>query len=256
MTYLVSKDWSLEARAGNITGVSRVVIRGHDDTVPNGGPFSLAPGFGGSSYTLDQSGIDATPATVGVASTDNTNDNSGGTGALTVRVSGLDSSGNAATEDVTMTGTTAATTVATWSAITGLQVLTTGSNNANTGTIYVGTGTFTAGVPATKLFAMGVGDNIGLTAYYVVPTGKELFLTHFIMTLASSNKDAELIVKTSSDGAQWYHQGHFGLESGNLITTVSGLPAFAAGTHVTIDAVGSAASTDISAFLSAELRDV
>ena len=101
--------YNLEVLRGNIPGHSMISMRGHDHTVPNGGPFGLSPQFGGSSHQFDQSALKTTPAAVAVASTDNTNDNAAGTGALTVRITGLDSNGDGQTANETMNGTTEVT---------------------------------------------------------------------------------------------------------------------------------------------------
>ncbi len=255
MSRQFSRDYHTEVVLGNIPGRAMVSIRGHDETVPNGGPFTLSPLFGAGGYTVDQSAIDATPAVVGVASTDNTNDNAAGTGALTVRVFGLDASGDAQTNDVTMNGTTAVNTASTFSAVFQVLVLTTGSNNANTGTIYVGTGSFTSGVPAVRMLSMEIGYNISTTGYYVVPNAKSLVLKHITASVATSNKDVEIFIETSSDGSQWYTQVPFGLEAGDFVSPIGAAPKFVAGTHVRLQATGSAASTHITAILVAELID-
>ena len=239
---------------GNVAKRSRVSIRGHDETVPNGGPFGLSPTFGGGSYQFDQSAIDATPAVVEIASTDNTNDAGSGTGALTVRLFGLNSSGVLATEDVTMNGQTEVTTSATFSAVYQMLVLTTGGNNANTGTIWCGTGSFTAGVPAVRMLSMEIGHNISLSGYYVVPAAKTLVLLQFIATVATSNKDVEVRIETSSDGAQWATQGPFGLEAGDFTTDIIALPKFVAGTHIRLRAAGGATST-VTSIIAGELID-
>ncbi len=233
-----------------------VNIRGHDETVPSGGPFGLSPTFGGGSYQFDQSAIDrnATPAVVKVASTDNTNDNAAGTGALTVQVQGLDASGDAQTNNVTMGGQSEVTTGSTFSAVFALVVLTTGSNNANTGTIHCGTGTFTAGVPAVRMLSMEIGHNRSLSAYYVVPLAKSLVLRQFIATVATSNKDVEVRIETSSNGVLWITQAPFGLEAGDFTTEIKGLPALASNTHIRLRVAGAATST-VTAFLAGELID-
>lgn len=255
MSRQFARDYNIEVILGNVAGRARVSIRGHDETVPNGGPFGLSPNFGLGGYQFDQSAIDATPAVVAVASTDNTNDKAAGTGALTVRIFGLDSSGNAQTEDVTMNGTTEATTSNTFSAVHRLEVLTTGSNNANTGTIHCGTGTFTAGVPAVRMLSMEVGHNISLSGYYVVPNAKTLVLRQFIATMSSSTKEVEVDIETSSDGAQWVTQEPFGLEAGDFTTNIISLPKLVAGTHIRLRARGAAASTVVTAILAGELID-
>jgi len=248
-------DYNLEVLRGNVPGHSMVNIRGHDDTVPNGGPFGLSPEFGGGGFSFDQSAISATPAVVEVASTDDTNDNSGGTGALTVRITGLDDNGDAQTNDVTMDGQTEVATADTFSAVFQITVLTTGSNNANTGIIYVGTGTFTAGVPAVRMLSMDIGFNVSLSAYYVVPTGKTFFLRQFIFTIQTSNKDAAITIETSTDGLQWSRQIEFGLEGGSNHFPIIALPGFVAGTHLQLQALGSASSTAVTGILAGELVD-
>jgi len=255
MTYRPNGDYNTDVRRGVVAGRQMMSIRGHDETVPNGGPFGLSPQFGIGGYSFDQSAISATPAVVGVASTDNTNDNVAGTGALTVLVDGLDSSGNAQSETVTMTGTTAVNTVNTYSAVYFLRVLTTGSNNANTGTIYCGTGTFTAGVPAVRMLSMDVGFNVSLSAYYVVPAGKTLYIKEFIGTVLIGKEDAEIYIETSSDGILWHRDAAFGLSSGNLWHPLISQPGLAAGSHVQMQAQSGAANTDITAIISGELVD-
>ncbi len=248
-------DYNLAVLRGEVAGHSLISVRGHDTTVPNGGPFGLSPGFGGAGYLFDQSGLAASAAAVAVASSDNTNDNSAGTGALTVRIIGLDANGVAQTVDETMNGTTAVTTTETWSAVTQVLTLTSGSNNANTGTIWVGTGSFTSGVPAVRMLSMQIGQNISLSAYYVVPAGKTAYLRQFVAAIGTSNKDILVNINTSTDGAQWYVQGPFGLEAGDFTTSVIALPGFVAGTHVKLTAEGAAASTNVTAILAFELVD-
>ncbi len=255
MTYWKNVDYNLEVLRGNVPGHTMVTIQGHDNTVPSGGPFGLSPLFGGASYVFNQGAISATPAAVGVASSDNTNDNSSGTGALTVRISGLDSSGNAQTADETMNGTTAVTTGESWSAVHSVLVLTTGSNNRNTGTIWVGTGTFTAGVPAVRMLSMEINHNISFSAYYVVPTGKTLYLRQLILSAATSNKDIVVHIEQSADGLQWITVAEFGLEAGDFGSPIIGAPGLVAARHIQMTAQGAASSTNLTAILAAELID-
>ncbi len=251
MSYIGTTDYNLEVLRGNVGGHAMVSIFGHDEAL-NNTKTTVAPTV--STTNIDQSAIAATPAVVGVASTDNTNDNIGGTGALTVRVFGLDSSGNAQTNDITMTGTTAVNTGSTFSAVNGLRVLTTGSNNSNTGTLWVGTGTFTAGVPAVEIFSMNIGFNKGLTAYYAVPTGKTLYLRQLTLTLATGNKDADFFIEQSTDGLMWITDAVFGLAEGTFHEPLLAVPGIVAGSHIRIEAQStSAGAIDATAILSCEL---
>ncbi len=255
MSRQFSRDYTTEVILGNVAGRSRVSVRGHDETVPNGGPFGLSPQFGGNSFQFDQSAISATPAVVSVASTDDTNDNVAGTGALTVRVIGLDASGDSQVETVTMGGQTEVATSNTFSAVFTLLVLTTGANNANTGTIYCGTGTFTAGVPAVRMLSMELGHNISLSGYFVVPNAKTLVLRQFVATVGSANQDVEVRIETSSNGILWFTQGPFGLATGILAFEIIALPTFAAGTHLRLRAAGGSAGTVVTAIIAGELID-
>lgn len=256
MTYFPAFDYNLEVLRGNVTGHAMVNIRGHDDSVPNGGPFGLSQDFGGNSYVFNQSAIDrnATPAVVGVASGD-ANDTSAGSGVRTVRVFGLDASGNAQTNDVSMNGQTAVNTGSTFSAVFQEVTLTTGNGNTNAGIIWVGTGTFTSGVPAVRMLSMKIGFNISLSAYYVVPLGKTLFLRQLIATVGSANKDVQVYIVTSPNGILDFRQIEFGLEGGDLVTDIIALPGLVSGTHVSLLAGGGAASTEVTAILAGELID-
>lgn len=256
MSRQFTRDYDTEVDLGNITARSRVAIIGHDPTVPNGGPFGLSPQFGVNSYVFDQSVIAVTPAVIGIASTDNVGDIAAGTGALTVLLTGLDGSGNEATETVTMTGQTAALTIATFSAVHKLEVVTAGSNNANTGTLYVGTGTFTAGVPAVRMLSMEIDSNLSRSAYYVVPTGKIAVMKHFGVTVASAPKDAEIHIEVSPDGILWQVVLPFGSGGGSFTTPVTGADTVPAGEHIRMVAHAGSASTDVTAFLVLELADV
>jgi len=90
----------------------------------------------------------AAPLQMTVSST-NANDTSNGTGARTIVVEGLDANYNEVSETVTMNGQTAVTMTAFLIRINYAYVATAGSGNGAAGDIYIGTGTVTAGVPAT-----------------------------------------------------------------------------------------------------------
>ena len=245
-------DYNLEVLRGNISGHSMVSIFGHDEalTTTRTTVFPTA-----STANLDQSVISATPALVGVASTD-ANDTSAGTGLRTLLLSGLDSSGNEQTETITMNGQTKVDSANTYSAITGTLALTWGSGTQNAGTVWCGTGSFSSGVPAVLLFAMDIGFNKGLTAYYVVPTGTTLYVRQFTVTLATSNKDVDFYIETSSNGTNWITVANFGLESGaEFHEPILTIPGIAAGMHVRIEAKSSGAGSDVSGVLSCELVD-
>lgn len=97
--------------------------------------------------------------TVSISSSSADDDGSpAGTGALTVKIDGIDRTGAAATETVTMNGQTAVTTTETYAKITAITVVTVGTGGTNAGDLYViraGESALTSGVPDTKAAIMG-----------------------------------------------------------------------------------------------------
>ncbi len=251
LTVELQKTNNLEVLMGNVAGHSMVNITGHDDALTTT-QTTLHPT--GSTSNIDQSAIHATPAVVSMASTDNTADAVSGNGLLTVTVIGLDASGDAQTEVVTMTGRTKANTIATFSAVNGLRAATVGSGKKNAGTIWCGTGTFTAGVPAVRIFALHIGANVGQTAYYTVPAGKTLYFRKFTTTIGTLNKDIEYFVEQSTDGLFWYKETTLPMIGDNFHGDIIALSGIVAGSHIRIEALGSA-TTSVTAILSCELVD-
>src|SRR4030042_325677 len=100
-----------------------------------------------------------------------------GTGALTVRIIGLNSSYVLTSEDVILNGLTAVETVATFLRVFAAYVLTAGTGLTNAGDIYIyKTGTsITSGVPdalTTTWVKIPVGANGATSGMFTVPAGK------------------------------------------------------------------------------------
>ena len=99
------------------------------------------------------------------------NDTAAGTGARTVVVQGLDANYNEVTETVTLNGQTAVTMTASLLRVNYAYVRTAGSSNSAEGDIYIGTGTVTAGVPATAYDIIKFDYNNTTTGSYTIPAG-------------------------------------------------------------------------------------
>jgi hypothetical protein len=99
------------------------------------------------------------------------NDTAAGTGARTVVVQGLDANYNEVTETVTLNGQTAVTMTASLLRVNYAYVRTAGSSNSAEGDIYIGTGTVTAGVPATAYDIIKLDYNNTTTGSYTIPAG-------------------------------------------------------------------------------------
>jgi hypothetical protein len=112
-----------------------------------------------------------TSAVVVSISSTSVNDTLLGSGARTVRVSGVDEVFNEIEEIVTLAGQSAALTVLPFWRVYRLQVLTAGATGFNEGLIHCGTGALGSGIPAVKLIEIGIGDNQTLAAFWTSPAG-------------------------------------------------------------------------------------
>lgn len=110
-----------------------------------------------------------------------------GTGARTVSVQGLDQNYNEVAETVTLTGQTEVLTTNTFIRVFRAFVITAGSTNTAQGTIYVGTGTVTAGVPATVYAEIALGENQTTMAVWTVPAGYTFYVIRGTFSAASNN---------------------------------------------------------------------
>ena len=245
-------DYNLEVLKGNVAGHAMVPILGHTETLTTT-KITVASAL--TTTDIDQSGIHATPAKVKVASS-STDDDAGGTGLLTLLLIGLDADGVAQTETIVMDGQTEVESVKLYSAINGFRGLSAGGGGSNAGTIYVGVGTFTLGVPTTFYFTGEINTNKGTTAYYTVPAGKTLYTRTFVATMTSSNKEAEMHTEISTDGIFWVQETEFGIESGGFEQIiVFTAPGIVAGSHLKLTAKAVAMDTELTALIGAELVD-
>jgi len=125
-------------------------------------------------------------ATVMKVSSSSASDTAAGTGARTILVAGLDSSYNAISETVTLNGQTAVNTTNSYLRITYTELLTTGSGNGQAGTIYIGTGTVTTGVPATIYWQSEATYNNWSFAGFTVPAGYTAYISSYTITSQST----------------------------------------------------------------------
>lgn len=132
----------------------------------------------GTAYTFLQANMSSP-----TVSSSSANDTAAGTGARTVRVSGVNASFVRVTEDVTMNGTTAVALVKSYMTIDSMIVLTAGSGLTNAGNIYAGTGLLTAGKPTVVHARMSIGTtstypgNIAQQSWYATPANVSLYIT-------------------------------------------------------------------------------
>lgn len=132
-------------------------------------------------------------------------DTAAGTGARTVRVEGIKATGAKFSEDVTLNGTTeVALTNTDAIAINRAYVLTAGSGGVNAGDIYVGDGTFTAGVPAEIFNKILAGYGQSLHGLYSSPTGRSLYLASYnFFGARSGTTDVDLEIRFRIARGPW-----------------------------------------------------
>jgi hypothetical protein len=189
-----SPEFDLMVSLGLIPGVSHFRVAGSGAAV-NG--FTTCLGDLSTGWTEQAS---ASVIKISSGSTDDVM--TSGTGAWTVKVSGVDASYNKITDIVELNGQTAVNTASSFLFVEELKVLSAGTGLANAGIIYAGTGTVTTGVPATKYCALAVGINLSRQAFAVVPSGYSFVLTDF---------DGQNAVKETASSSMIYRKDFGGL---------------------------------------------
>jgi hypothetical protein len=144
---------------------------------------------GGDAYTFPAS------ATTTTISSSNANDTSAGTGAQTVLVEGVNASYTAVSETASLNGQTGVTLTNQYLRVNRITVLTAGTGGTSAGSIYVGTGTVTTGVPAVILNRTGSSSNESESAFYTVPAGYSAYITRWTMSSANSGPTANIATR-------------------------------------------------------------
>lgn len=251
MTYITEKDFSFEARRGNVSGVTKTTTIGHANDVGTS-LETLMPGAG----SISPDALIATPATVKVSSTD-ANDTSAGSGARTLLLSGLDSSGVVQTETITLNGQTEVVSVNTYKWIQSFAVTSVGATTWNEGTIWVGTGTVTAGVPATKLCSAEIGANISAVGAYMVPASKVFHPTQLTVIMGDSTKtiNVDIYIRNVTTGI-YAKAFEANTVAGYWVQPVVAFTGQAAGTVIELRASVSAGTASVTSALAGYLEAV
>ena len=136
-------------------------------------------------------------------SSDSASDTSAGTGARTVYIEGLDANHAVISETVTLNGQTAVLTTQSFLHINNCYVATAGSLVSAAGNIYFGTGTVTAGVPATVYDVILFDYNSRITGSYTIPAGYTAYLEQGLFStgqVSGSNAVTGRLVTRGNDG--------------------------------------------------------
>ncbi len=126
-------------------------------------------------------------------SSSSTDDAAAGTGARTIVVYGLDANYNEINETITLNGQTVVTTTKSYLRVFRAFVATAGSGGTAAGTIYIGDGVVTLGVPATIYAEIPLGANQTLMAVWTVPAGYTAYFNRGSLSAASNNASHALL---------------------------------------------------------------
>ncbi len=165
---VLNTEYLTEVARGLIAGESRLELRGYNDSVGSGN-YEPVWAQSGSSYPVVNSA-----QTLTLSSSD-VDDTTGDTGARTALVKYIEfSTGNEITVNVVLDGRNPVTITTDGYAVNEVRVSSAGSSNGNEGTLYVGYGTVTNGVPANILCSVDPLSNVSQQLIYTVPANKEV----------------------------------------------------------------------------------
>jgi len=169
-----TRNFYLDVARGGIQGHTSVVVRGHNPTQTVASGFVDVSPFGDLVHL-------ATAELMSVVS-DNVADTLLGIGARTVLVEGVDASGAAIQEQLSLNGLTPVLTTQAYLRVNQVTVTSAGSSAWNVGIV-----TTAAAVAATTQSQILATESLSQCAFYTVPLGCTLFVTQVEMNLIRSS---------------------------------------------------------------------
>ena len=163
--------FQMRAAMGHITNGTTVFISGNNPDIQLS---EETVWYQGGIYSYPASAIQMSVSSSDAAAT------------CSVVINGLDAAYLPISEIVTLTGQTAVTTTKSYLRIQNAYVLA----NPTSGDIYIGTGTVTAGVPATVYERIFDGHNRTESGRYTVPASRTFYLTHGTISHGSDSLNA------------------------------------------------------------------
>ena len=148
---------------GDIRTTSPIIVRGHNPSQTSASGMLDLSEFGDITYLTAAETMD-------IVSTDAA-DTAAGTGMRTLLVQGVDNTGAAIEEIITLAGVVPVTTVNEYLRVNSMVGLTVGSGGFNAGTI-----TATASTAVTIQDRIGIDDCLSACSFFTVPTGNTLFV--------------------------------------------------------------------------------
>lgn len=151
-----------------------------------------------------------TSATTMTVSSTSANDTAAGTGAQTIEFFGNDTDFNQVSDTVSMAGQAPVTLTPDLLRVWRARVRTAGSLATNEGTIYIGDGTVTAGVPANIRAVVSPSNGQTLMCVYTVPAGKTAVIVSKVFSVGRA-KDCTFRLFTRKFGELFLIREQMGL---------------------------------------------
>lgn len=236
---IVSRDYILDVAKGLIAGATTKQLSAYNPTVGT----TYEPIWAQSGSTTYPFPTAATTLTI---SSSSSSDTSAGAGAQSVTVQYLKSDYTLVTATYAMNGQTAVTIDTDGLRVNSVEVATWGGGGiqgANVGTIYVGYGTVTAGVPANILSAIVIGENKAQQSIFTVPAGKTAAALGF---RAYTSDEGSINVRHHAVGAGGFISDSVAIINGGLTSTANVPNVFPEKTDLIVMAKSSAGTIAVS----------
>lgn len=194
-------DWRFSKSGDKIDIEGLRIAAGDFLHISNQDKFGFNNDLSTSEETIwDGGGIYSYPAsaTTMTLSSDDANDDEGGTGAITIEVDALEAGYVPTVQTFTLNGLSGVTVTPDLLRANRLTVKSAGAGGINAGNIYLGSGTITSGVPANVFAQIASGQGQTLMAVYSVPVGKTAYIYEPVVTssrVAAGSVNARLIVR-------------------------------------------------------------
>jgi hypothetical protein len=163
-------------------------------------------------------GAYAFPSTAGIvtATSTSTEDAAGQTGALTVRLQGLDANYNEVEEDFTLNGTVGVAGTVSFLRTHRAFVLTGNNDNNNVGNI-----NFTHQPTSNTVCQIAAAMGQSQVTFYTIPAGKSGYLRAFAATMNKNQENTVRLFQKKPDGGVFRLASELNLYSSNMHTTYS-----------------------------------
>lgn len=168
---MIGGDFMFEVARGNVSGITVASVYGYNPDSKSGVEECVSDIS--TAYTFP-----AAAGTITISSSSGA-DTGAGTGAQTVKISGLDATYTPVSETVTLLGATAVTTTQTFLRFSNATVQTAGSGGKNAGVL-------TATLGGDPQCAIPIGMNTSQIGFYTVPAGYTVYIVQADFAISES----------------------------------------------------------------------